>query len=259
MVDENGKKSKKEPKPSNDKNDLKGSRDRSRSKSISEPRLESVKEITEESTDSASRLANRRDSCPRFFGVRSYLHNFYDSVTLKEAHKYQEYEEYRYLIAPKRRNTSLLLWRFIFWLGLLMLTAGCLVLALGYLVPKKEVIITYNQEIGIVDKLAVQFNRTLDNFKVIGLAIFCIGGLLLSTALLLPSLVGAQCFEGDAMDETTPFKVRIGRRDGTSDSDEEDDQLDKVGIPATEQVKSVQPKREEAEAIVTGSGLTKLK
>lgn len=31
-----------------------------------------------------------------FFGIRSYLHHFYDSVALRDADQFEEFEEYRY-------------------------------------------------------------------------------------------------------------------------------------------------------------------
>lgn len=141
---------------------------------------------------------------------------------------------------------------FFFATGVCLLACGTIILLLGYLVPRKDVLLGTTKEIGIVDVIANRFNRTLEWFKVLGLAIFCVGGFLLSTALLLPSLVGASCFENESTDESAPFKVRIGH---TGDEDDEDD---KSGIPATEQVKSVQPRRED-EAVITGGCLTKLK
>lgn len=32
-----------------------------------------------------------------FFGVRSYLHHFYDSVALRDADQFEEFEEYRFV------------------------------------------------------------------------------------------------------------------------------------------------------------------
>ena len=87
---------------------------------------------------------------------------------------------------------------------------------------------------------------------------------MLSMALLLPSLIGISCFEDE--EESAPFKVRIGRSRSTStgsaDSDPEgldDDEEKNKAIPVTEQVKSVQPKREADQAICTGNGFTNLK
>lgn len=139
--------------------------------------------------------------------------------------------------------------------GLTLLVGGALILLLGYLVPRKDVIVGYQEEIAIIDESAVAFNKNFEWFKILGLGVFCVGGLVLSTALLLPSLVGTSCFDEDA-DEATPFKVRIGRGRDEEESDSDDDH--KAGIPATETVKGVQPRREE-EAVITKGALTQLK
>lgn len=150
--------------------------------------------------------------------------------------------------------------------GLSILVTGAVLLLLGYFVPRREIIIGYQEkEIAIIDQSAVKFNKNLEWFKVLGLGIFCIGGFMLSMALLLPSLIGISCFEDE--EESPPFKVRIGRSrsssTGSADSDPEDDDDDddekNKAIPVTQQVKSVQPKREADQAICTGEGFTKLK
>lgn len=142
---------------------------------------------------------------------------------------------------------------------------GAVLLLLGYFVPRREIIIGYqDKEIAIIDQWAVKFNKNLEWFKVLGLGIFCIGGFMLSMALLLPSLIGISCFEEE--EEFSPFKVKIGRSRSTStgsaDSDPEDiddDEEKNKAIPVTQQVKPVQPKKEEEQAICTGRGFTKLK
>jgi len=188
-----------------------------------------------------------------FFGVKSYLHNFYEHVSVKNPQLYEEYEEYKYLIAPKEKRRTLFFWRFIFWTGFILLVFGSVVLMAGYLVPKMNIDVGYQEEMRIIDRAAYMFNQNLEWCKIIGLAIFCVGGTLLSASLLLPSLVGLSCIDDEYNDETTPFKLRI------ADDDDCDEILNekKDKIPATEELKSVQPKRED-EMIITHSGLKKV-
>lgn len=143
------------------------------------------------------------------------------------------------------------------------MVAGAALLLLGYCVPRREIILGYqDKEIAIIDQSAVKFNKNLEWFKVLGLGIFCIGGFILSMALLLPSLIGISCFEDE--EELPPFKVQIGRSRSTStesadsDTEGEDEDRNKT-IPVTEQVKPVQPKREEDRTICMGKGFIKLK
>jgi len=131
-----------------------------------------------------------------------------------------------------------------------------------------EVIVGYQEEIAIINTTAIQFNQTLNTCKVVGLAIFCIGGVLLASALLLPSLVGLSCLD-DNDDEQEPFKLKIAGDASSSDDDDDSDakkplcgsnnggKNGKSRIPATEEVKSVQPKRDD-EMIMTKEGLTKI-
>lgn len=124
----------------------------------------------------------------------------------------------------------------------------------GYLMPRMDIDVGYQEEMRIIDRAAYMFNQNLDWCKIVGLGVFCVGGTLLSASLLLPGLVGLSCIEDNDDDESTPFKLRI------ADTDDSSDELTterKTRIPATEQLKSVQPKRED-KIIITNSGLKKV-
>ena len=114
-----------------------------------------------------------------------------------------------------------------------------------------DIDVGYQEEMRIIDRRAYLFNQRLDWCKVIGLAVFCVGGTLLSASLILPSLTGLSCIDDDNDDEEhQPFKLRIVDEDEDVNNDDEK-------IPATEQVKNIQPKRED-EMVITKSGLTKV-
>ncbi|XP_054153092.1 neurensin-1-like [Oppia nitens] len=210
--------------------------------------LDSVHECDELSN---SESPIRPESCPAFFGVKSYLHHFYEQMAVKNPQLYEEYEEYKYLIEPKEKRRALCLWRSIFWIGFILLVFGALVLMAGYLMPRMNIDIRYQEEMRIIDRAAYMFNQNLDLCKIIGLSVFCVGGVLLSSSLLLPGLVGLSCLDDSDDDDSTPFKLRI------ADIDEFGDEIvdeNKDKIPATEQLKSVQPRRED-NIIITNSGL----
>lgn len=114
-----------------------------------------------------------------------------------------------------------------------------------------DIDVGYQEEMRIIDRRAYLLNQRLDWCKVIGLAVFCVGGTLLSASLILPSLTGLSCIDDDNGDEEhQPFKLRIVDDDENVNNDDEK-------IPATEQVKSIQPKRED-EMVITKTGLTKV-
>ncbi|CAG2167522.1 unnamed protein product [Oppiella nova] len=54
--------------------------------------LDSVHECDELSNPDNS--TTKQESCPGFFGVKSYLHHFYEQVSVKNPQLYEEYEEY---------------------------------------------------------------------------------------------------------------------------------------------------------------------
>ena len=124
----------------------------------------------------------------------------------------------------------------------------------GYLLPRLDIDVGYQEEMRIIDRAAYIFNQNLDWCKIIGLGVFCVGGTLLSASLLLPGLVGLSCIDDNDDDESTPFKLRIADTEDYS-NELADDSKDR--IPATEELKSVQPKRED-KIIITNSGLKKV-
>lgn len=123
---------------------------------------------------------------------------------------------------------------------------GTILLIVGFTFPKMKIDIGYQEEMRIIDKSAFKFNEHLDQVKVIGLILFAAGGILVASALLLPSLL--QTNEEDNQDEISPFKLRI---------DEESDLGNENMIPVIEELKSVQPKQEST-TIITNAGLRQI-
>ena len=119
----------------------------------------------------------------------------------------------------------------------------------GFTFPKMKIDIGYQEEMRIIDKSAFEFNEHLDQFKIIGLAMFAIGGTLVASAFLLQSLLSTSNYDDGDEDERSPFKLRINENDAGLISD------NKNLIPITEQVKTVQPKQEKQASIITNAGL----
>lgn len=217
-------------------------------------------EPAEEFHDAPSKPGSRKTSktstpkkkCPVYFGVRSYLHDFYEAA-YKDPSIYEDEEEFRLpnRMARRRRRCSRVWWKVFMWLGVNLLIFGILGILVGYLVPQKSIFSKVDEENseGYVDRGAITFNTTLDVCKLIGLILFCIGGMTLAMALLFPSFLTSYCDE-DPTDDN--FKVRL---------DEEAAPLSPVemSIPKTAKVKSVQPLRSVPEAVVTDEGVVEYK
>ncbi|KAJ8268318.1 hypothetical protein COCON_G00134900 [Conger conger] len=118
------------------------------------------------------------DSCQRY-GVRSYLHHFYEECT---ASIWERHEDFQIQRSPSRWSS--VLWKVSLALGMLILTSGLVALTVGYTVPSK--IEAFGEgEMVFVDNQAVHFNQGLHLSKLAGAALFCAGGVLMAVGLLL--------------------------------------------------------------------------
>lgn len=214
-------------------------------------------EVAEEYHDAPSKPSSRKSSrtstpkkkhCPDYFGVKSYLHDFYESA-YKDPSIYEDEDDFRFLLHPnpRKRRCPRIWWKIFMWLGVNLLIFGIIGILVGYLVPQKSIFFKVDEESseGYVDRSAMAFNTTLDVCKLIGLILFCIGGMTLAMALLFPSFLTSYCDEDPADDS---FHVKI---------DDEEAPLSPVEmtIPKSSKVKSVQPLRSVPEAVVTNEGV----
>ncbi|XP_010878848.2 neurensin-1 [Esox lucius] len=113
------------------------------------------------------------------YGVRSYLHQFYEECT---ASIWERDEDFQIQRSPNRWSS--VLWKVCLTLGTLILVTGLVVLLVGYATPAK--IEAFGEdELLFVDSHAVRFNRALDACKLTGAVLFCVGGGLVAAGLLL--------------------------------------------------------------------------
>ena len=228
------------------------------------PRNPSMEKVDEEEADTLGALKSAADakakevrmrsSCPDYFGVKSYLHHFYDTHFYKDPDIYEDEDDFRYLLHPnpRRRRCTSIWWKVFVWIGANFLVFGIIGVLVGYLVPQKPIVVgSIADNIEIIDREAISFNFNLDVCKLVGLILFCIGGLTLTVALLFPSFLYQYC-EDDGRDSS--FKVRMG--------DDEEEPLKsplEMSIPTTTMVSNVQPDRKETESVVTQGGMVPMK
>lgn len=191
----------------------------------------------------------RESSCPEFFGVRSYLHHFYETMTVKNPDIYEDFDEHdnRYLTTPGKRRHIGVYWKATLYIGFILLICGLILLLVGYYVRQRDVVVGYKEDLEIIDRSSLDFNRNLDICKILGLLVFCLGGAILLAALLIPTVVSNYCDD----DDQEAFKVKA------SFDDPEESPTEKK-IPATEALTSVQPKRGEDHMVITEVGLCKV-
>ena len=211
--------------------------------------------------EAQGKTSTSRFGCTDYFGVRSYLHNFYETRAYKDPDVYEE-DDYAYLLNPRgtrRRRCTSIWWKVFVWIGANFLIFGIIGVLVGYMVPQRPIIVgSYedsSQNVEIIDRGAISFNFNLDVCKLVGLILFCIGGLTLTVALLFPSFLYQYCDEerrgGDGsfkvsmMDsEAAPLPVKSPLE---------------MSIPSTSNIKSVQPERKTEESLVTNEGMVAMK
>lgn len=205
------------------------------------------------SSSGAAQGTKRKRSCPVYFGVRSYLHHFYDSSSsYKDPNVYEEDGDDLYLLRPnprRRRRCPPIWWKIFMWVGVNLLLFGVVGILVGYLVPPKTVVVGQNKpkELWYIDTSAKSYNAALDMCKLIGLILFCVGGVTLAMSLLFPSFLTHYCDDDDPGDDNLkvplrgPEDVEDGGGGGGGGVSMPPLSPVEMTIPASSRVKSVQP------------------
>lgn len=181
------------------------------------------------------------------FGVKSYLHHFYEPND-----KYEDDGDRLYGIRNKRRCVTSVWWKIFVWIGVNLLVFGIIGVCIGYLVPPKQILMgNVANDVEMIDTGAIGYNLNLDVCKLVGLVLFCSGGFVLAVALLLPSFM--DCF----VEENAYSYITISHEDtnndiwfGAVDSSRP--------VPSSSVLKEVQPTRKPQESTYgANSELTK--
>jgi len=199
-------------------------------------------------------LAEKKSGCPTFYGVRSYLHNFYEEqdVGAKDPSLFESHDEYALLLRPRPERRTLcrpLIWKICVWIGVNLLVFGIVGIFVSYLVPQKVVYKEYAQHI-VLNRVAQRHNANLELVKLVGLMLFCVGGAITVVALLVPTLMWRHC--QDYTDEG--LRVRIAREPKASDSGAQIS-IAPGGQLISTKMNSVQPDRRQEESLITQTGL----
>jgi len=159
--------------------------------------------VTENNSDAdaaaaTSAKAEANKKCP-FFGVRSYLHNFYEQKDGKD-HAAYETDEYAFLLKPSPRKYGYcrpIAWKAAVWIGINFIIFGIIGIFVAYLVPAKTPVISETSYSVELDRDVKTYNDNLEIVKLVGLLLFCVGGTLTIGGLLVPTILYRYCFDDD--------------------------------------------------------------
>ncbi|XP_048405934.1 neurensin-1 [Stegostoma tigrinum] len=137
------------------------------------------------------------------YGVRSYLHQFYEDCT---ASIWEHEDDFQIKRSPSRWTS--VVWKIGLTSGTTILLIGLALIAAGYLVPPKiEEFGEENENFLVVDSHAVQFNVALATCKLAGAILFCIGGIIIAACLLMSTFATSYSKEEKYLQQK--FKERI--------------------------------------------------
>ncbi|XP_030644376.1 neurensin 1-like [Chanos chanos] len=119
------------------------------------------------------------DSGCHTFGVRSYLHHFYEECT---ASMWDQQEDFQTQRSPQWWSSGL--WKVSLAFGAVVLLVGLVVLTVGYAIPTR--IEAFGEgELLFVDRQAMRFNQGLHLSVMAGTGMLSLGGLLMAGGLLM--------------------------------------------------------------------------
>ncbi|UJR38402.1 hypothetical protein I4U23_031071 [Adineta vaga] len=182
--------------------------------------------------------------CMRYFGIRSYLDNFYDRQGDNESRRDVQH---RYSNSSTRPRFSSRWWKIILWIGTLLVLLGFFLLLISFILPRKKINVdetsSSDSPVMIVDRQALDYNAKLDKSHLIGISLVVAGGILFTFSLLMPTFCHMWFASADTNDETDPLKLRME----VSNSEQ--------SIPVRSVPKSVQPSCRKNESRITTDGI----
>ncbi|XP_077209137.1 neurensin-1 [Paroedura picta] len=135
------------------------------------------------------------------YGVRSYLHQFYEDCT---ASIWEHEDDFQIQRSPSRWSSAF--WKVGLISGTVFMLIGIIVLIVGFLVPPRIEALGVESFV-VVDTHAVQFNQALDVCKLAGAVLFCIGGTAMAACLLMSAFAKSYSKEEKYLQQK--FKERI--------------------------------------------------
>ncbi|XP_061486137.1 neurensin-2 [Rhineura floridana] len=136
----------------------------------------------------------------KWYGVRSYLHLFYEDCTGASL----EDDVHAPTASPASSGWASVLWKVTLSAGTLLLLTGALALATGYLLhPKLEGI--GEAEFVVLDQQAVEYNHALGICRAVGIVLCAMAGALLVACVLSSGLCRINRDDKDTEEQLSPI------------------------------------------------------
>jgi len=225
-------------------------------------------EEQQKSIESGNYSEKRKNKPTGCFGIRSYLHQFYEPRASPTSSDIEDSGGTWYLLTPsgppRRSNKSLFWCRMAFAAGMGLLVVGAVGILVGYLWPQPTYI-PIEGKVGdryvLLEPKGLMYADTLRLWKMAGLSVFAFGGLVVAFSLLLPTCCKGY-WEANPSSESAQESIKIYPEIETSDTGVAGGGEKSYGggsgtpvavfppefkMPIMEEIKEVQPKDEEME------------
>ncbi|XP_054285663.1 uncharacterized protein LOC129002114 [Macrosteles quadrilineatus] len=130
-----------------------------------------------------------RARCPIYYGIKSYIHDFYDPPD-REVFKSGEYiqeDDFQFLVEPGKRRWRGCWLRVGLWVGVNLMLVGIIAMLVGHLTAPRDTVVHQQDHYTVLDSWAVTYNNRLIICQLAGLIGFTSGGVIVMLVLLVSS------------------------------------------------------------------------
>lgn len=96
-------------------------------------------------------------------------------------------DDFEFVVEPGKRRWRDCWFRTGLWVGINLILLGVIALLVGHLTPARNTIVGHQENLEILDRWAIAFNRRLELCRLAGLVVFCCGGVVVMITLLISS------------------------------------------------------------------------
>ncbi|KAF8784978.1 hypothetical protein HNY73_010581 [Argiope bruennichi] len=194
---------------------------------------------------------NNEEARPKFFGVRNYLHTFYETINLRNPQMYEDIpDESDTNNDDKKFNPNCkFYWKVGIYLALVIVIVGLILILIGFVTPLHTSGKNKQEEFLVIDKSSTTLNDYMGICRLIGIGMFIVGFSLFLAVVLLAVCFHSNEGNNDSEDEESE-NVCLSFNMENSYQKEPDE-----SIPVTEESEAVQVIKDTDEAVVTSNGL----